>query len=128
MLTEEEYERLERSNFQEGMSEGRKEVKDMYDSLHLRQAEILIENKKLKASNKVLTDRNFTLSIRLEQVRKKALNLAFILSEVIEKLNVCTLKLENKSQEFTDGYTEAIAEVRNSLKELLKNVGIAIKE
>lgn len=63
---------------------------------------------------------NRALEEQLQEARKKALDLAFILSEVIEKLNVCTLKLENKNQEFTDGYTEAIAEVRNSLKELLK--------
>lgn len=72
ILTEEEYERIERSNFQEGISEGRKEIKDMYDELHLRHAECLLENKKLKDSNKILADREFTLSIQLEQTRKQA--------------------------------------------------------
>ena len=67
-------------------------------------------------------DRELALEKQLKEARKKALDLALILSEVIEKLNVCTLKLENKSQEFTNGYTKAIAEVRNSIVELTKNL------
>ena len=46
--------------------------------------------------------------------------------EVLEKINekLCTFKLENKSQEYSDGYVDAIAEVCSILDETAKEFGV----
>lgn len=48
--------------------------------------------------------------------------------EVIEKINekICTFILGHKSQEFIDGYTEAIAEVCGRLDEIAKELGVEL--
>ena len=42
--------------------------------------------------------------------------------------NICTFKLENKSQEYTDGYTQAIADICGRLDKTAVELGVNIKE
>ena len=73
-------------------------------------------------------DRERALEEQLQEARKQALNLALVLGEIIKRTNerLCTFKLENKSQEFTDGYTEAIDEVWSRLNEIAKENGVEL--
>lgn len=50
------------------------------------------------------------------------------IKEVFEKINerLCIFKLGNKSQEYEDGYTEAIDEVCGRLDELAKEMGVEL--
>jgi len=86
----------------------------------------LIENgyRKIDENSVVLTQEEFDefredsakVKFLKKQIEKQAVK------EVLEKINekLCTFKLENKSKEFTDGYTEAIAEVCGRLDEIAK--------
>ena len=42
--------------------------------------------------------------------------------------NICTFKLENKSQEYADGYAQAIADICGRLDETAMELGVVIKE
>ena len=42
--------------------------------------------------------------------------------------NICVFQLENKSQEFTDGYAQAIADICGRLDQVAKQFGVEIKE
>ena len=42
--------------------------------------------------------------------------------------NICTFKLENKSEEYKDGYTQAIADICGRLDETAVELGVNIKE
>ena len=42
--------------------------------------------------------------------------------------NICVFQLENKNQEFTDGYAQAIADICGRLDQVAKQFGVEIKE
>ena len=42
--------------------------------------------------------------------------------------NICTFKLENQSQEYVDGYTQAIADICGRLDKTAVELGVNIKE
>ena len=57
-----------------------------------------------------------------------------IRKEIAEKFydkvneNICVFQLENKNQEFTDGYAQAIADICGRLDQVAKQFGVEIKE
>ena len=42
--------------------------------------------------------------------------------------NICVFQLENKNQEFTDGYAQAIADICGRLDQVAKQFGVEIEE
>ena len=75
VLSKEEYEKLERSNYQEGIAEGRKELQDEYNSLRERYAKVVKENTDLDNTCGALLDRNFRLSVENERLYEMKLDL-----------------------------------------------------
>ena len=57
-----------------------------------------------------------------------------IRKEIAEKFydkvneNICVFQLENKNQEFTDGYVQAIADICGRLDQVAKQFGVEIKK
>lgn len=53
-----------------------------------------------------------------------------IAEEFYDKVNenICVFRLENKNQEFADGYAQAIADICGRLDQVAKQFGVEIKE
>lgn len=71
VIEEIELARLKRSNYREGVADGKKEIQDQYDDERKRNATLWKENKTLKDSNKELGDRIFTLSIESSKTKEE---------------------------------------------------------
>lgn len=69
-------------------------------------------------------DANETLKQNIIITRKE------IAEEFYDKVNenICVFQLENKNQEFADGYAQAIADICGRLDQVAKQFGVEIKE
>ncbi|MDY2737292.1 hypothetical protein [Intestinibacter sp.] len=69
-------------------------------------------------------DANETLKQNIIITRKE------IAEEFYDKVNenICVFQLENKNQEFTDGYAQAIADICGRLDQIAKQFGVETKE
>ncbi len=109
-----ELERLERSNYQEGVADGRKEIKDQYDVLREQYATLWAENRTLKDSNETLTQRNFKVSIeRTKATRKETVK--EILQIVDSKLDLYRNGVIGGTL-YDDGYRNAVNEIKVTVK------------
>ncbi len=87
------------------------------------------KNLEIKYSNlcdnyRLCKDANETLKQNIIITRKE------IAEEFYDKVNenICVFQLENKNQEFTDGYAQAIADICGRLDQVAKQFGVEIKE
>ena len=68
---------------------------------------------------------------RIKELKRQILQAR---KEIAEKFydkvneNICVFQLENKNQEFTDGYAQAIADICGRLDQVAKQFGVEIKE
>ena len=87
------------------------------------------KNLEIKYSN--LCD-NYRLCKDANETLKQ--NIIITRKEIAEKFydkvneNICVFQLENKNQEFTDGYAQAIADICGRLDQVAKQFGVEIKE
>lgn len=88
----------------------------------LKQTKSLLEFR--EETIKYLEDANIRYAEELENPRKE------IAKEFYDKVNenICVFKLENKNQEYVDGYTQAIADICGRLDQVAKDYDIEIKE
>ena len=87
------------------------------------------KNLEIKYSNlcdnyRLCKDANETLKQNIIITRKE------IAEELYDKVNenICVFQLENKNQEFADGYAQAIADICGRLDQVAKQFGVEIKE
>lgn len=87
------------------------------------------KNLEIKYSNlcdnyRLCKDANETLKQNIIITRKE------IAENFYDKVNenICVFQLENKNQEFTDGYAQAIADICGRLDQVAKQFGVEIKE
>lgn len=84
---------------------------------------------KEELSKKYVSRDTYDAEIKYRKVLEKR-----VLKETAEKFydkvneNICMFKLESKSQEFTDGYAQAVADVCGRLDQVAKQFGVEIKE
>lgn len=87
------------------------------------------KNLEIKYSN--LCD-NYRLCKDANETLKQ--NIIITRKEIAEKFydkvneNICVFQLENKNQEFIDGYAQAIADICGRLDQVAKQFGVEIKE
>lgn len=87
------------------------------------------KNLEIKYSNlcdnyRLCKDANETLKQKVIITRKE------IAEKFYDKVNenICVFQLENKNQEFTDGYAQAIADICDRLDQVAKQFGVEINE
>lgn len=98
--------------------------KEEYEMLANQYKNLEIKYSNLCDNYRLCKDANETLKQNLIITRKETAEKFY--DKVNE--NICVFQLENKNQEFTDGYAQAIADICGRLDQVAKQFGVEIKE
>ena len=98
--------------------------REEYEMLANQYKNLEIKYSNLSDNYRLCKDANETLKQNIIITRKE------IAEELYDKVNenICVFQLENKNQEFADGYAQAIADICGRLDQVAKQFGVEIKE
>ena len=102
-------------------------IKDInYIRSYLQDSVVLSKEEYKRITKELVTEQRATEIAKeyFEKMRKETAEKFY--DKVNE--NICVFQLENKSQEFTDGYAQAIADICGRLDQVAKQFGVEIKE
>ena len=102
-------------------------IKDInYIRSYLQDSVVLSREEYERITKELVTEQRATEIAKeyFEKIRKE------IAEKFYDKVNenICVFQLENKNQEFTDGYAQAIADICGRLNQVAKQFGVEIKE